>query len=431
MHPSCRSAASTRWACSRRPWRPKATIRGLAALPRSRGARCAAARRAAGRSRPRSLACAGSHQAGRCARGGRRASGGDRLAGSGFERSGGASRARIEASPDLQLEVANAEMMLALLLADQNGMTEAVAHGNRASTIAGDLSRRNPDDWRYRLLQVAARNAEAELLLKRGKRDAALEIYAEVEGRLIEAAGANPTCRRSVPCFATVQASMASLYDRWARPARPRRRASAPPRPPRRWWQAMRRTSMRVASAPTNSPRRRKRSPAAAAMESAALFRESRKRSSRCWRARRTTRRCDCRCNSRSPAQTCARRQDSIPRRKSRRAVARVAGKAVRRRADDSKVAGIYARVASLGGRAGAKGEFEDRLSLRERQLALEERLGSDGRDNRALLADATRRSDCCSGALDGGPRRCDITNNTSRCLPTWRSRRTPTRRCG
>ena len=90
--------------------------------------------------RPRSLACAGSHQLGAAL-----AAGGERQAAIGSLEAGlsvlGRVEARIEASPDLQLEVANAEMMLALLLADQNGMTEAVAHGNRASTIAGDLSR--------------------------------------------------------------------------------------------------------------------------------------------------------------------------------------------------------------------------------------------------------------------------------------------------
>ena len=325
------------------------------------------------------------------------AAGGERQAAIGSLEAGlsvlGRVEARIEASPDLQLEVANAEMMLALLLADQNGMTEAVAHGNRASTIAGDLSRRNPDDWRYRLLQVAARNAEAELLLKQGKRDAALGIYAEVEGRLIEAAGRKPDMPQIRTLLATVQASMASLYDEMGKAgeAEAARKRSA------------KTTSALVAGDAENLDARRQRADKlaeeaqalasrGAAMESAALFRESREALESMLES------------APDDAQVRLSLQLSLARASDALAAAglNAAAEVAARRLlelreqqfaaapNDSQVArDLTFALHRLAGVLEQKGELEDGLGLRERQLALEERLGSDGRDNRALLADA------------------------------------------
>ena len=100
-------------------------------------------------------------------------------------------------------------MMLALLLADQNGMPEAVA-------------RQPGEHHRRRLVEAQPgttggiaccrsqrANAEAELLLKQGKRDAAPRST-PVEGRLIEAVGRKPDMPQIRTLLATVQASMAA-----------------------------------------------------------------------------------------------------------------------------------------------------------------------------------------------------------------------------
>lgn len=305
----------------------------------------------------------------------------------------GRDASRVDSSPELQLEVANAEMMLALLLADQNRLPGAQAHGSRASTLAGALSDRNPDDWRYRLVQVATRNMEAELLLKQGKREAALGIYEEVEGRLVEAAGRQPDMPQIRGLLSSVQTSMARLLDELGRSdeAEAARKRSA------------RTISALAAGDAENREARRMRATKlaeeaellagrGALMESAAMFRESREALEAMLESAPQDE------DVRLALQlSLARTVDAL----SGGGLNGAAEGAARRLLtlheanlaatpdDPAAMREMTLALYRLAGVLESKGEFEDAFALRERQLALEERLGSEGRDNRAMLAEA------------------------------------------
>jgi len=115
--------------------------------------------------------------------------------------------------PEFHPEVVSATMFLSLLLSNEGRADEATAYAGKGTTIAQSLLTSDPDNPKYRALYLAARYAQATLLRKQGRHDAALVMMTDVESRLVEEIESHPDVPQLRGILSSAHTELAGLHE--------------------------------------------------------------------------------------------------------------------------------------------------------------------------------------------------------------------------